>query len=233
MPGGLKQKLLDRLGLEVYRSGTLANFLSTRPIDLVIDAGANLGQFARSIRQKGYLGRIHSFEPVGYVFRALEKASEEDSQWTVTNAALGNKPGTEVMNVFGNHTLSSFLRPTELLRSYDTGAPAATETVNVMTLDEVLLEDSSRYIFLKIDVQGFEKQVLEGARETLSRTIAISIELPVRHIYAGAWDFRDAIEFIDQIGFEPAQFRMVSGQPDDAASAMEFDCVFKRKIALQ
>lgn len=228
----IKQKLLDHLGLEVQRSATLANFLATRPIDLVVDAGANLGQFARSIRQKGYRGRIHSFEPIGYVFRALKTMADRDSHWTVTNAALGDKAGTQLMNVFGNHTLSSFLAPKKLLESFDTGVQAKTEKVNILLLDEVLASDNARHIFLKIDVQGFEKQVLDGARQILSRTTAVYLELPVHHIYEGAWNFKSAIDYLDQLGFEPAQFRTVSTQPNDAASAMEFDCLFKRKALL-
>jgi hypothetical protein len=80
----LKTKVLDRLGLEVQRSGTLHNFLRTRQIDLVVDGGANLGQFAESIRNKGYRGRIHSFEPVGYVFDALQERASNDVHWRVS-----------------------------------------------------------------------------------------------------------------------------------------------------
>lgn len=229
MLAGFKSKVLDHLGMEVQRSATLANFLSTRPIDLVVDAGANLGQFAQSIRQKGYSGRIHSFEPVGYVFDALSKFVATDQKWIATKAALGAEAGTAKINVYGNHTLASILKATDLLAQYDSDAAMMVEEVPVRTLDEVLEHDPAKHIFLKVDAQGFERQVLEGAPKTLDRTVALYLEVPIGHLYEGSWSFREAINFIDDLGFEPAQFRTVSFQPDDSASAIEFDCLFKRK----
>lgn len=229
----LKSNLLDVFSLEVHRAGTLANFLKSRPIDLVVDAGANLGQFAKSIRSKGYKGRICSFEPVGYVFEALQKSAISDPLWSVTKTALGNHAGTAELNVYGNHTLSSLLKPTELLSSYDTGVAVKTETVNIQTLDDLLGNDPAKHVFLKIDVQGFEKEVLEGAKKTLSRVVALYVELPIKNLYEGSWSFREAINFIDDLGFEPAQFRMVSPRTDDPASAIEFDSLFRRKAEVR
>lgn len=224
-----KTKLLDTLGIEIQRSATLSNFLRTREIDLVIDAGANLGQFGRSIRSKGYQGRIRSFEPVRHVFETLQTHAAKDPLWTVSRAGLSNASGTAAINVMGNHTLSSFRQPTELIGRYNKGGEAKIEQVQIVTLDSAIRDDPAKSIFLKIDVQGFEKEVLEGAMEVLKRTIALYLELPVQHLYQGSWTFRDAINFIDDLGFEPAQFRMVSPLPNDAASAVEFDCLFRRK----
>lgn len=225
----MKSKVLDTLGIEVQRGATLSNFFKTRAIDLVVDAGANLGQFGRSIRSKGYRGRIHSFEPVQYVFDALQAQTAQDPMWTASRVGLGNTLGTADMNVMSNHTLSSFRQPTDLIGRYDKGMEAKIEQVPVVTLDSAIAADPARSIFLKIDVQGFEKEVLEGATETLKRTTALYLELPVQHLYAGSWTFREAINFIDDLGFEPAQFRTVSPLPDDPASAVEFDCLFRRK----
>lgn len=229
MRKALKTRVLDTLGIEIQQSATLSNFLRTREIDLVIDAGANLGQFARSIRSKGYRGRITSFEPVQYVFNALQHRASKDPLWTVSRAGLGSTLGTANINVMGNHTLSSFRKPTDLIRGYDKGTEVRTEQVPVVTLDHAIGNDPARSIFLKIDVQGYEKEVLQGATEILKRTIALYLELPVRHLYEGCWTFRDAIGFIDDLGFEPAQFRTVSPQANDPASAIEFDCLFRRK----
>ena len=229
MLSGLKTALLDRFGLEVQRRATLAHFLRTREIDLVVDVGANLGQFAQSVRSKGYHGRIHSFEPVGATFAALKPLADRDGQWTVQQTALGSAPGSAEINVLDNHALSSMLTPTDLMGRYDTGGGKRTETVAIETLDRVLAQDPARNVFLKIDVQGLEKQVLEGARETLGRTVALYVELPIHPLYEGMWTFVEAIQHIDALGFEPAQFRMVNSLPDDPASAVEFDSLFRRK----
>jgi hypothetical protein len=78
-------------------------------------------------------------------------------------------------------------------------------------------------------VQGFEKPVLEGASEVLRRVHALYVELPVEHLYEGGWTFAEAIQYLDALGFTPAQFRTVNSLPDDRACAVEFDCLFRRK----
>jgi hypothetical protein len=78
-------------------------------------------------------------------------------------------------------------------------------------------------------VQGFERQVLDGATDTLKRTLAIYLELPVEHLYDGGWTFTEAIQHLDKLGFAPAQFRTVVPLPDDHSSAFEFDCLFRRR----
>jgi FkbM family methyltransferase len=225
----IKHKLLDRFGLEVKRSGTFAHFLRSRPIDLVVDAGANVGQFGSMVRQRGYRGRIHSFEPVAAAYRRLEQVSAGDPNWQATQTALGAAPGTATINVFPNNTLSSMLEPTSLAEYYDVDGKVVTETVPITTLDEALSVDSARSVLLKVDVQGLEREVLEGARLTLNRTIALFLELPIAALYKGSWTFIEALQFVDGLGFEPAQFKMVNGLPEDPASAVEFDVLFRRK----
>ena len=222
-------RVIDRLGIEINRSTTLRRFFSEHHIDLVIDAGANLGQFAQLVRNKGYQGRIWSFEPVPSVFTALQSAAQNSSNWIVSQCALGNIEGTLTINVPSNHSLSSFLKPSELLMSYDTVGELITESVEVKRLDKILNEDQAKQIFLKADVQGFEKQVLEGSTGILDRVHAIYLELPIGHLYEGGWTFGQAITYLDDIGFTPAQFRSVNSMVNDRASAVEFDCLFRRK----
>lgn len=225
---GLISSGLDRLGIEFQRSTTLRRFIATHPIDLVIDAGANLGQFASTMRSKGYRGCIWSFEPVAHVYQVLAAKAVRDPNWRVSQTALGNEQGKAEINVMANHTLSSMLAPGKMLSAYDAGE-MVTEQVVVDTLDRLLADDPSQSILLKIDVQGFEKEVLEGARTILPRVHALYIELPVEQLYEGGWTFDEAISYLDDLGFTPAQFRTVNSLPGDRASAVEFDCLFRRK----
>ena len=225
----LMHRVMDRLGIEINRSTTLRRFFGEHHIDLVIDAGANLGQFAQLVRNKGYHGRIWSFEPVPSVFTALHSAARNIPNWEVSQFALGNADGMLTINVPSNHSLSSFLKPSELLASYDTVGGLITESVEVKRLDKVLHDDQAKQIFLKADVQGFEKQVLDGSTGILDRVHAIYIELPIAHLYEGGWTFGEAISYLDGIGFTPAQFRSVNSMMNDRASAVEFDCLFRRK----
>ncbi len=115
------------------------------------------------------------------------------------------------------------------MASYYSVGGLITETVQVKRLDEVLSDDGARRILLEADVQGFEKQVLEGAAGILDRVHAICLELPIGHLYKGGWTFAEAITYLDTLGFAPAQFRSVNTMPNDRASAVEFDCLFRRK----
>ena len=225
----LTQKAIDLLGFETNRSTTLRRFFREHPIELVIDAGANIGQFAQLIRNKGYRGRIWSFEPVQSVFSDLKLVSRNSSNWELSQFALGDTNGTLEINVPSNHSLSSFLKPSELMASYDGVGELMTETVQIRRLDEILRDDGAKRIFLKADVQGFEKQVLEGAAGILNRVYAIYLELPIGHLYDGSWTFAEAISYLDSLGFTPAQFRTVNTMPNDRSSAVEFDCLFRRK----
>lgn len=220
--------LLDALGIEAQRSTTLKRFIETHPIDLVVDAGANIGQFGSLIRRKGYKGRIISFEPVENVYQTLQRTVAGDPLWITHNLALGREAGTAKINVSNNHTLSSLLPPAETYREFDPSA-VWQESIRVDTLDSVLRQVPAENIFIKADVQGFEKEVLEGAKETLKRTHALYLELPIEHLYKGGWTFTDAINYLDDLGFTPAQFRTVNPLPHDRASAIEFDCLLRRK----
>ena len=225
----LIHRLLDKAGIEVFRRPTMHHFLHSRNIDLILDVGANLGFFALAMRQKGYAGRIWSFEPVAYVFETLATKASADPLWQVSRLALGSEPGEAEINVLGSHTMSSLLEPTELAKAYNPGGETRRERVQVETLDRVLADDPASDIFLKLDVQGFEKEVLAGAAETLERCCALQVELPIEPLYEGNWRFTEALDQIEQLGFVPAQFRTVNPLPDDPASAVEFDCLFRRK----
>ncbi|KQN93050.1 hypothetical protein ASE95_10735 [Sphingomonas sp. Leaf231] len=231
MLSALANKIMNRFGVEAVRAATFGNFLRTRDIDLVVDVGANLGQFAEGVRERGFTGRLHSFEPVGKVFKALEQRAASDPKWTVTRAALGAAPGAVEINLYDNHTLNSLhaLDDVTARRLAVDPTVLGTETVPMTTLDAALAGDPARSILLKIDTQGHERAVLEGAGETLARTSALLLELPVVALYEGIWTFNEALAQIDALGFTPAQFRTVNTMRDDPACAIEFDCLFRRK----
>src|SRR5205085_2278460 len=109
-----------------------------------------------------YAGRIWSFEPVSYVYETLAQVAAKDPMWSVSKLALGSAPGEAPINVSHNHTLSSFLPPSGIFSSYDVQGPTVQESVRIDTLDRVLGNDAAKSIFLKLDVQGFEREVLEG-----------------------------------------------------------------------
>ncbi len=221
---------LARHGFELRREPTFASFLRSRDVDMIVDVGANIGQFATLLRARRYQGRIWSFEPTADAFNILESKARHDKSWQATRTALGETAGTVAINVATKSEYSSIRAASSVGHSYDVGIATATaETVPVTTLDAMLSNDPAQAIFVKIDTQGYEREVLLGGRETLKRAVGLLLELPVEQLYEGVWSFHEAMAFVADFGFEPAQIRMVNPRHTDWHSAVEFDCVFRRR----
>jgi FkbM family methyltransferase len=174
----------------VYSSQKLRHrkLFSLLGIDLLIDVGANAGQFATLCRDHGYEGHILSFEPSSAAHRELLKAASADPLWTVADRmALGAAAGEVEINIAANSFSSSIL---PMLDTHLCAAPQSQyiqrEHVPMHRLDDVLPEDAdSSTIFLKLDVQGSEPQVLSGAAHTLSRASAVQLEMSLVPLYEG------------------------------------------------
>jgi FkbM family methyltransferase len=222
--------LLDLAGIEVARTSTFSNFINTRDIDLVVDVGANLGQFAQKTRVAGYKGEILSIEPSSKVYEALS-AAKIKKPWTHKRCAVGATTGKAVLNIPINHTLSSIRQTSEIssrLLGSDTSI-VSTEVVQIETLDNILENYTSQSIFLKIDTQGYEREVLLGGIKTLQRCVGVLLELPIEHLYKDVWSFGEALSYMDSIDFVPAQIKTVGMMATDQAAAIEVDCIFRPK----
>ena len=204
-------------------------FLESRGIDVVFDVGANEGFFGEFLRQEGYRGLIVSFEPIHQIFPALEHRASRDGAWEVHRVGLGDAPGEAIINVSEATVFSSLLRHRDAALSFDTrSAPTRNETVIIDTLDSFAARFAERRCFLKIDTQGYERQVLQGAKATLPRLLGVQMELPLVHLYSGVWGLSDAVAFMAGCGFVVAQFHPVNYHHLDAVSWVEADCVFRR-----
>lgn len=224
------RKLLRKTGLTRVNKRDIAMFLSIHKIDLVIDVGANQGQFALDLRERDYRGRIWSFEPVASVYERLSATADADPLWTVSRFALGSTAGEVKINVSALSQYSSIKKTSEFAARFDQRSSAvATEMVPLETLDNILTGETATRIFLKIDTQGYEQEVLGGATELLRRVEGVQMELPVDHLYENVWSFSQAINHMEELGFVPAQFLAVNPTVNDLASAVEFDAIFRRR----
>jgi len=205
---------LRKLGLEVHRyvppvpskeTQQIISSLQKFDIDLVLDVGANKGQFASEIRHWGYTGKIVSFEPLSQAHGELLQSSAADPMWEAyPRCALGDHIGEVEINIAGNSYSSSIL---PMLESHRSAAPQSAyqgkEVVPIKTLDVVAgqyLKDA-RAAFLKIDTQGFEWQVLDGARETLPHIKGILVEMTLVPLYEGQHLWREVIDRLEAEGF--------------------------------
>lgn len=227
---------LRRLGLEVHRypgPGSLLDVtgkvIARHQIDLVLDVGANVGQYATAMRGSGYRGRIVSIEPVPEAFARLQAAAASDAAWDVRQLALGAEAGELELNVAASTSVSSFLRPTDdYVAGYADGRTIRQEPVVVARLDEVIddLAGSAQRILLKCDTQGFDLEVIRGAAGVLDRIVAIQSELSIRPIYDRMTGYLDAIAEIQGLGYDPVGFFTVVSDAD--LRAVEIDGLFTR-----
>jgi FkbM family methyltransferase len=226
--GRALSKRLGILRVGRRRARDLFDFFDTRAIDLVLDVGANVGQFGESLRAGGYRGRIVSFEPVQAAFEALRRKAAADGNWETHRCALGAQPGEAEIHVSQLSVCSSILDLASNATMHDPRiAVDHAERVPVRTLDEAAATLPGN-LLLKIDTQGYERQVLEGGRQTLARSLGVLMELPVIHVYRGEWKFQEAVDYMEAAGFVLAQVQAVGFHGQDPAAAVDFDCLFRR-----
>jgi len=202
--------------------------------DLVIDVGANRGQFAESIRRLGYRGALVSFEPVPHLNRELLGKSATDPDWTIVNAAAGDEAGEFDLGVYSDDSLSSLHTPGEeakrLFGPYFGGK--ATVRAKVISIDAWLNEagrETARRILLKSDTQGHDLAVLKGARSALQRTSAVVTEVSFIRMYDGSPTYREVFEFLEAAGFVAGGLFPISHRAADLA-LIEMDAIFVRPV---
>src|SRR5262245_10744829 len=176
---------------------------------LVLDVGANVGLFGRFLRRSvGYTGRIASFEPVPSLVERLRAAAAGDARWEVHPFALGSATDERAINIMRVSEFSSFLSPDHsVVREFqDMNVVARRESVLIKRLDDVLpgvvgTVDLSR-VFVKLDTQGYDLQVVEGGRQMLPRVGALQLEVSVLPIYAGAPDMLHTLDTVRGLGLD-------------------------------
>jgi FkbM family methyltransferase len=158
-------------------------------IDLVLDVGANSGQYGKQLRKGGYKGKILSFEPITSVYNDLKNKADTDGNWDCIKTALGNSTKDIAINISKNLASSSIL---EMESKHLDDAPESVyiskEIVRQTTLDNIVLSQEiykKSNIYLKIDTQGYEMQVLTGAEQSFEYIKAIEVELSLVPLYHG------------------------------------------------
>ncbi|MFH2069168.1 MAG: FkbM family methyltransferase [Candidatus Omnitrophota bacterium] len=214
------RRLIRFFGFELRRynpvsseSCRLMRMLSAHKVNLVLDVGANTGQFGRFLRDAGYGGRIVSFEPLCAAWEQLSEAARKDSRWEVApRAAIGSENGEIEIHVAGNKESSSVLK---MLDSHANNAPESryvgSERVSLRRLDSLapdyLSPDS--VVFLKIDAQGYEDRILQGATGLLGRIAGMQLELSLVQLYEGQRLFDDLLAEVKERGFNLWSIRPV------------------------
>jgi FkbM family methyltransferase len=199
-------------------------------IDLVLDVGANVGQFAQGIR-RFYSGEIHSFEPVSSAYERLATTAAHDPAWKVHKIALGNADSTRTIHVAGHTVFSSLLRTNDFgARRFGEEARAIQDEVVVVRrleglLDEIIPDFSKRRVFLKLDTQGSDLDVFGGLHEKQRSVLALQSEVSLVSIYEGTPHWTECVRTYEDAGFRVAgMFPVIA----DDLQVLEYDCLLVR-----
>jgi FkbM family methyltransferase len=201
-------------------------------IDLIIDVGANEGQFAIELRNAGFDGQILSFEPLNDAHLILIQNSLNDPKWTVAEKmAIGDINGQIEINVSGNSVSSSILNMLDEHSNIESSSKyVSKELTNINTLDNATRNYLNNYknIFLKIDTQGYEWEVLNGGAETLDKAKGIMCELSFDNLYQGQKLWLEIIDKLLGLGFSIWSFDKAFINTE-LGRTMQIDAVFYKK----
>jgi FkbM family methyltransferase len=226
-------------GLEVSRTRyanveptVLKSVLNATGATIILDVGANLGQFGDVVFRGGFRGTLVSFEAIPAVHgKLVQHAKRKAGSWVVAPcAALGSKRGQVEINIAGNSVSSSLLPMT---RTHQDAEPKSKylhkQLIDMMTLDELAptVVPATGAILLKVDTQGYEMEVLKGATSILRRTVALQLELSLTPLYDGAPTLLEMVSFMKDQGYE--LFSIIPGFRDrQSGRLLQVDGYFVR-----
>lgn len=232
------RNLAKNFGLEVHRLNSATSY-STQIFsacnkvhaNIVFDVGANIGQFAQDLRAVGFAGKIISFEPLTSAYPKLVLAAKRDCSWFIhPRTAIGDVNGEIDINISGNLVSSSILpmMPMHSSAALDS-VYVSKERTPITRLDSIAdqyLSNDSR-LFLKIDTQGYEWHVLDGATNTLMLTHCILIEISLVPLYEGQRLWDDVLDRMKSLGF--TLWAIQRGFTDPASGrTLQLDVIFLR-----
>ena len=233
----LRSQMRRRLKLDIVNVRStptlrhrLEQVLRAYRIDTVLDVGANDGQFAGRVRDLGFTGTIHSFEPIRHTFAHLQHRASGDAGWHCHHLALGRQPGRLTMNVSEFSTFNSMLAPNDFgVGRFHDQRVVGQEDVEVSALDAFVAHQvpAGARVFLKMDTQGFDLEVFAGGAQSLDRVHALLTELSLVPIYDGMPRYSEALAAYEAKGFSVSGIFPVNN--NDVLSLIEADCLMVRR----
>lgn len=221
-----RQGRLERGVASFLAAQHTAMLLRELRVDVLLDVGANRGQFAQQARRQGYRGRIVSFEPVPDLVEVLEREAADDPDWQVHACALGEEDGTAEIH-WSPGTLSSLLPASDFGRQWnDALDDMAVREIAVRRLDglwdEVTAGLDAPRPFLKMDTQGYDVATFRGAGDRVAQLLGLQSEVAMVPIYDGMPRLLDQLALYEAAGFETTGMFPVN-RDRDTLRAIEFD----------
>ena len=222
---------LRRFSVEQSENARFISMLRTHNVNLIFDVGANAGQFGVLLREIGFDGKIVSFEPLSDARESLQNISRNDPLWQIAlQTAIGEENGEIEIQIAGNSQSSSVL---DMLDTHVRAAPDSKyigkEKVALRTLDSIAPDymDSNSISFIKIDTQGYETQVMNGAKKLMSQIVGLQVEISLVPLYKGQCLFDEMLKKLKNDGFELWSISSVFSDPN-TAQLLQVDATFFR-----
>jgi FkbM family methyltransferase len=213
--------LLSRFGLRLLREPAgiamghdlwrdLSLLLRDARASVCLDVGANHGEMTEAMLRLDDAVRVHAFEPSSKCQAILRERFGHQPRVTLVNSGLGNEEGLRVFHRYANDHLGSFLPLEEGAANPFRGEPEVSrEQVPLTTLDRyAVLNSLGRVALLKIDTQGYDLRVLQGATSLL-KTGAVDhvlIELNFLPLYENQPAPEEIIAFLRGHGLSLVDF---------------------------
>lgn len=221
---------LEKFNRQVTVDTHLRELLPRLNIDLVLDVGANTGQFGHALRDIGYEGQILSFEPGAAAFQQLEDACRQDSQWLAHKMALSTTEG-EVELLVSEASVFSSIHASNEYGAAKFGDDIATDHKEMVPMqrletfiDTNIKDFSKRKVLLKMDTQGHDRDVFTGAGKYRDKFSALQSEISVLPIYEGTADYMEMLAMFREFEYEVTGLYTVS-RHRKTGHIIELDCV--------
>lgn len=213
----------------------LSRLLPLLGVDCMFDVGANEGQYARMLRQHaGYRGQIVSFEPIPELASMLRTKAAGDPKWRIEEIALATGQGQHSFNVMKDCAFSSLSAPRheEVGIFREQNLPVRQIPVKTDSLSgafrRLRTELGFTRPFLKLDTQGFDVEIVKHGRDVMPEFVGFQSELAVKRIYEDSVDFRQAIGFYQDLGFEVSALVPNNAGRRTFPVLVEIDCIMVR-----
>jgi FkbM family methyltransferase len=201
----LKGTAAGRLKKGHVDSLELLELLRVKPPRVIYDIGANVGTWTLLAKSVFPAAEVHAFEPLGRLADGLVANTGGIASVYRHAVALGTRPSESIMRLTSFVDASSLLELTEAsARHYDL-RPAGEETVRVERLDDYIRQHALPLpSLLKLDVQGYELEVLRGAERCLETVDAVLSEVSFVEFYRGQCMFHDVVNYLANQNFHLA-----------------------------
>ncbi|ARK09912.1 FkbM family methyltransferase [Fibrella sp. ES10-3-2-2] len=216
-------------GYSVASTSLLKNISKHCPsISTILDVGANQGQFALAATWMYPLAQVYSFEPLPDIYISLCKNTNRKSLINTFNTALGTTEGS-ISFYKNDYSHASSALPISFFQVSELPETAITNEiiVPVTTLDTVAKSlNLVKPVLLKLDVQGYEMHVLEGAKETLEHIDYLVFEASFTAMYEGEFLFNKMHDYVQSKGFEIVS--PVGSFQNNDGQFLQLDILYKR-----